>query len=126
MIQRHGSWEHRLLGNALPAGLDSIAKKQPNRTQLLTKLRDFLVIWSVRPDFVTPKMIAARYPNVRTLKLKTSGLLTYGELNTLPDYVANSADMDSLPRAILLPILQAVREEASPTCCGYWASVLTS
>ena len=64
------------------------------------------------PDSVTADSITARYQNIRTVTLKTSGLLvTYGELNTLPDYVANSGDMDDLPRDILRPILQAVRQE---------------
>lgn len=112
VIQRHASWEHRLLGDAPSADLNSIAQKLPNRTQLLTALRDFLGMWQNNPDSVTQQMINARYPYIRTVTLKTSGLLvTYGELNTLPDYMANPTVLDAQPRAILLPILQAVRQE---------------
>jgi hypothetical protein len=112
VIQRHGSWEHRLLGDASPDDLNSIAKNASNRADLLKALLDFLQMWEFNPDSVTADRITARNKNVRTLTLKTSGLLvTYGELNTLPDYVANSADMDDLPRDILRPILQAVRQE---------------
>ena len=57
-------------------------------------------------------MINARYPYLRTLQLTTSGLLvTYGELNTLPDYLASPEAMDGLPVNIRLLILQAVRQE---------------
>jgi hypothetical protein len=115
VIQRHGSWEHRLLGDARPEDLNSIrqdAQDASKRTQLLTALHDYLEMWRYTPDSVTADMITARYGNLRTVTLKTSGLLvTYGELNTLPDYVANSADIDDLPRNILRPILQAVRQE---------------
>jgi hypothetical protein len=42
---------------------------------------------------------------------KSQLVFTYGELNTLPDYMANPTVLDEQPRAILLPILQAVRQE---------------
>ncbi len=112
VIQRHGSWEHRLLGDARPDDLNSIAQNSSNRTELLNALLEFLQMWEFNPDSVTADRITARFKNIRTVTLKTSGLLvTYGELNTLPDYVANSADMDDLPRDILRPMLQAVRQE---------------
>ena len=38
-------------------------------------------------------------------------VVTCGELNTLPDYMANPTVLDAQPRNILLPILQAVRQE---------------
>ncbi len=113
VIQRHGSWEHRLLGDGRPDDLNTIAQgDRAQRTQLLNALRDYLAMWRYDPDGVTSAMIKARYGTLRTVKLKASGLLvTYGELNTLPDYVANSAAMDDLPRDILRPMLQAVRQE---------------
>jgi hypothetical protein len=112
VLQRHASWEHRLLGDAPSADLNAIAKGAGNRVQLLTALRDFLGMWQSDPDSVTEQKIAARYPYIRTLRLKASGLLvTYGELNTLPDYMANPGVLDAQPRAMMLPILQAVRQE---------------
>jgi len=130
VLQRHSSWEHRLLGDAPSADLDTIAR-QPgaNRTLLLGALRDFLLMWRTRPEGITEESIRSgvggdvgynpanppdfnRYAYIRTIRLKTSGLLvTYGELNTLPDYLASAAAMDDLPKNILLPILQAVRQE---------------
>ena len=86
-IQRHGSWEHRLLGDASSDDLYSLSHAAPNRTDLLKSLRDYLQMWQVNPDHVTPDEITERYKDIRTVTLKTSGLLvTYGELNTLPDY----------------------------------------
>ncbi|MEO7260997.1 MAG: DUF4157 domain-containing protein, partial [Jatrophihabitantaceae bacterium] len=112
LLSRHASWEHRLLGDAPAADLNAIANGLPNRQQLLQDLRDFLFMWHQSPQSVTQQMINARYPYLRTLQLETSGLLvTYGELNTLPDYLASPDVMDSLPAEYLLPILQAVRQE---------------
>ena len=112
VVQRHASWEHRLLGDASSADLNSIAQKSANRPQLLADVRDYLEMWHQDPDSVTAQMINGRYPDIRTMTLKTSGLLvTYGELNTLPDYLPNAQAMDDLPRDILRPILQAVRQE---------------
>lgn len=112
LLQRHASWEHRLLGDAPSADLNGIAKGAGNRVQLLTALRDFLGMWQTDPDSVTEQKIAARFPFIRTLRLKASGLLvTYGELNTLPDYMPNPGVLDAQPRSIMLPILQAVRQE---------------
>jgi hypothetical protein len=86
VVQRHGSWEHRLLGDARPADLNEIAHKRPKRDDLLRELRSFLWLWGENPDRVTEEMITRVYPHIRTLRLKGSGLLvTYGELNTLPD-----------------------------------------
>lgn len=111
-IQCHASWEHRLLGDASAADLGRLEYGSTDRPAALQALRDFLEIWHHDPDHVTPEEIAGRCPGVRTLTLRASGLLvTYGELNTLPDYLSDPTAMDSLPRDILLPILQAVRQE---------------
>jgi hypothetical protein len=112
VIQRHSSWEHRLLGDAPTANLNSIAHNFNDRAELLSVLRDFLAMWKVDPDSVTEARIKAVYPEIRTLKLAGSGLIvTYGELNTLPDYLARPGDMNTLSREIVFPILQAVRQE---------------
>jgi hypothetical protein len=43
------------------------------------------------PDSVTEGMIHDMFPDLRLVRLQKSGLLvTYGELNTLPDYMAQS------------------------------------
>lgn len=112
VLRCHASWEHRLLGDAPAADLNAIAKRLPSRLDLLRQLRDFFWMWHQNPEAVTQEMINARYPYIRTLRLAGSGLLvTYGELNTLPDYLADPVAMEQLPPRILLPILQAVRQE---------------
>ena len=112
VIQLHSSWEHRLLGDAPSADLVAISHAAANRAALLTALSNYLKMWSVHPDKVTAADITNAYPGIRPITLKTSGLLvTYGELNTLPDYVANAGQADQLPSTILFPILQAVRQE---------------
>ncbi|MGC1377322.1 MAG: ricin-type beta-trefoil lectin domain protein, partial [Anaerolineales bacterium] len=112
IIQRHSSFEHRLLGDAPTAELVAIAQKQPNRNDKLTLERDFLWMWHQNPEQVTEEKIAQKCPWVRTLRLKGSNLLvTYGELNTLPDYLPNQQSLDTTPANILLPILQFVRQE---------------
>ena len=112
VIQRHSSWEHRLLGDATSADLYDISHSAPTRPALLDALSGYLKMWSLNPGNVTTADIAKAYSGIRTVTLKTSGLLvTYGELNTLPDYVANAGQMDDLPYSILFPIVQAVRQE---------------
>ncbi|OAI41043.1 hypothetical protein AYO38_04795 [bacterium SCGC AG-212-C10] len=111
-VQRHASWEHRLLGDAIPGSLDDIAAGRPDRTNLLTILRAYLSMWKYKPEDVTEKQIHAHYPTIQTTVLRGSGqLVTFGEINTLPDYLANPDEIDRLPASIMLPILQAVRQE---------------
>ncbi|MGW5365152.1 eCIS core domain-containing protein [Actinopolymorpha pittospori] len=121
VLQRHASWEHRLLGDAPPADLNVLTTTRgQDRILKLQQLRDFLAMWKDNPDSVNPDRIKARYPTIRTVQLGTSGLLvTYGELNTLADYLATPAALDSQPRAILEPILQSVRQESF-----YWVDKL--
>jgi hypothetical protein len=38
-------------------------------------------------------------------------LVTYGELNALPDYLANPVALDTVPADVLLGILQCIRQE---------------
>ncbi len=112
IIQRHSSFEHRLLGDAPTDELVAISQNQPTRNQKLTMERDFLALWQNDPDKVNEQMIAAKCPWIRTLRLKASGILvTYGELNTLPDYLPNHQSLDTYTKDILLPILQFVRQE---------------
>jgi hypothetical protein len=113
VVQRHASWEHRLLGDALPADLNAITMKAGDRKAKLEELRTFLAMWQFNPDAVTPEAVQQKFSYIRTLWLRASGLLvTYGELNTLADYLASPVALDSQPKEILEPILQAVRQES--------------
>ncbi|MFD0689726.1 eCIS core domain-containing protein [Actinomadura fibrosa] len=114
MVQCHASWEHRLLGDAATGDLDAIARGAPERLDILKKLRDYLKLWVDGPDGITTDVIHKYYPYIQTFPLPTDNgtlLATYGELNTLPDYMANPAVQEAQPEALLLKILQAVRQE---------------
>jgi hypothetical protein len=113
VIQRHSSFEHRMLGDTPTDHLMAIATKQATRPQYLQQERTLMGLWSQNPKAVTADQIAKICPWVRTVRLKESNLLvTYGELNSLPDYVATAVAMDRLPENILLPILQQVRQQS--------------
>lgn len=120
VVRRHASWEHRLLGDVPPADLNAIALQKPERQRTLEDLRGFLELWRERPEDVTPEAINKRYPAIRTLRLGTSGLLvTYGELNTLADYLTSPSSLDGQPVDVLEPILQTIRQESY-----YWVNHL--
>ncbi|MGH2719011.1 MAG: hypothetical protein ACRDJU_10560, partial [Actinomycetota bacterium] len=69
--------------------------------------------WHEDPEQVTESELAASCPWVRTIVLPSTGLLvTYGELNSLPDYLTSVDAIDSCPRPVLLSILQAIRQES--------------
>jgi len=50
VIQRHGSWEHRLLGDASSVDLNDITQKASNRDALLRAVYGFLDMWRTNPD----------------------------------------------------------------------------
>jgi hypothetical protein len=114
LVQRHASWEHRLLGEIDPAQLDAIARGAPERLEILKNLRAYLKLWYKGPDGVTPERIRQFFDDITLFRLPDengSVLATYGELNTLPDYMADPLVQGAQPGAMLLQILQAVRQE---------------
>ena len=111
-IQRHVSFEHRLLGDAPTPNLVAISTKGPTRSQVLQNQIALLALWRTNPLAVTPADITRISPWIRTLRLGPDQvLLTYGEINALPDYLSNPMALDSLPASLLLPILQCIRQE---------------
>ncbi|HYN30179.1 MAG TPA: DUF4157 domain-containing protein [Dermatophilaceae bacterium] len=113
-VQGHDSFEHRLLGDtptnlltALVAGQGS----QANRDSGLASACALLDYLGANPRSIDPARVSALagFP-VRMVTLQGSGLaVTYGELNTMADFLTSPAEIDSLPEDILLPILQMVR-----------------
>ncbi|MDQ5824926.1 MAG: DUF4157 domain-containing protein [Chloroflexota bacterium] len=111
-IQRHDSFEHRLLGDLPTADLVAVSANASNRREILERQRDLLWLWHQDPESVTEPLINRLCPWIRTLRLNGSGqLVTYGELNALPDFLANPLAVDSLPRGIVLPLLQVIRQQ---------------
>ena len=111
-IQRHVSFEHRLLGDAPTEDLVEVSTNGPTRGQVLGNQIELLTLWQDDPEQVTESDINAKCPWIRTLRLGPGNLLvTYGELNALPDYLADAGALDTVDPAIVLPILQVIRQE---------------
>jgi Domain of unknown function (DUF4157)/Tectonin domain len=112
LFQCHSSWEHRMLGDFRTLDFDVIAGGGANRKAFLQRVQQYLAMWETNPKAVGADRIVKDFDYLHPLVLKGSGLVvTYGELNTLADYLATPADLDSRSEADLLPILQQVRQE---------------
>ena len=101
VVQRYMAWEHCMLGDLDPALLG--AEHLEAHGALLERLgRD--------PRNVDEVRLRAEHPGVEMLRLPGSGLVvTLGELNVLPDYLAHPAEIETAPEAFLLPLIQSVR-----------------
>jgi hypothetical protein len=103
VVQRYMAWEHCVLGDLDPALLG--AEHLDAYCALLERLgRD--------PLHVDEERLRAEHPDAQTLRLPGSGLVvTLGELNVLPDYLAHPAEIENAPEAFLLPLIQSVRSQ---------------
>src|SRR6266699_3703242 len=101
VVQRYMAWEHCMLGELDPALLG--AEHLDAQCALLEQLgRD--------PRHVDEERLRARHLGVDTQRLPGSGLVvTLGELNVLPDYLAHPAEIETAPEAFLLPLIQSIR-----------------
>ena len=112
IVQRHGSFEHRLLGDGETNDLIAISTHGADRSAILQRQIQLLWQWAQNPEQVTEQDITKLCPWIRTLRLGPDQvLLTYGEVNALPDYLANPVSLEEIPKSILLPILQVIRQE---------------
>jgi hypothetical protein len=113
-LQCHDSFEHRALGD-LQTDAISIITSTNNlgaRTEILQRQISLLWLWHQNPLAVTEAQVNQLCPWIRTLRLEASGLLvTYGELNALPDYIPTAGTADTIGADILLPVLQFIRQE---------------
>ncbi|MGH2459685.1 MAG: hypothetical protein ACRDIY_12550 [Chloroflexota bacterium] len=114
MVQRHSSFEHRLLGDVKPEELSKVSAEisPQERIHVLRQELHRLKQWQEQgPAGKDHDALAAEW-GVRLVTLPTSGLIvTYGEVNTLPDYFSNPEAIQNAPREIIFPILQGVRKE---------------
>lgn len=101
VIQRYMAWEHCVLGDLDPAQVNP--EHLEAQCALLERLgRD--------PRNVDEERLRAEHPGRQTLRLPGSGLVvTLGELNVLPDYLAHPAEIETAPEAFLLPLIQSIR-----------------
>ncbi len=113
VVQRHSSFEHRLLGDARPGDLNAAAGNltPENRQHVLEAERQRLLLWKKDPEKVTEAQVQATWPDTHVFTLKNGLVLTYGEMNTLPDYMSDPTAIDNADKATLLPILQLVRQQ---------------
>ncbi|MEO8828729.1 DUF4157 domain-containing protein [Lapillicoccus sp.] len=111
LVHRHESFEHRALGD-LPTG-DIVSLTNPGtRAEIIAREKELMWLWHQSPEQVTAEQVEKKCPWIRTIRLEPSGMLvTYGELNALPDYIASAVAIDSCPPEVLLPILQVIRQE---------------
>lgn len=112
VVQFHSSFEHRALGDMDVLDIIEIANGGPKRAALLQRQIDLQWLWHADPESVTEQQVQQQCPGIRTFRLRDSDLLvTYGELNALPDYLSSGAQADTTPKEVMLPILQFVRQE---------------
>jgi hypothetical protein len=115
-LQGHDSFEHRLLGDTptnLLAALVAGQGTQVARDAGLESACALLDYLGSNPTHLDPDTVSnlAGFP-IRLITLTGSGLaVTYGELNTMADFLTDPEQIDALPQAILLPILQMVRHQ---------------
>ena len=112
VVQRHESFEHRALGD-LPTN-DIVSLTDPNRRkEIVDRETQLMWLWHQNPEQVNEDRVKALCPWIRTTRLQPSNLLvTYGELNALPDYMASAEAIDACPANVMLPILQVIRQES--------------
>ncbi|MGI8808046.1 MAG: eCIS core domain-containing protein [Acidimicrobiales bacterium] len=112
VLQCHSSWEHRMLGDFRTPDFDTIAAGGENRKAFLERVQHYLRMWETTPRAVGADRISEQFDYLHPLTLSGSGLVvTYGELNTLADYLATPAELDGMSEPEILPILQQVRQE---------------
>jgi hypothetical protein len=112
-IQRHVSFEHRILGDTPTKSLFSISTGGPARGEILDGQIKLMNLWRSDPRSVTKQEIDDLRLGVETLRIGPGeGLLvTYGELNALPDYLPDAGTFNTVPTETLLGILQCIRQE---------------
>ncbi len=139
-MQGHDSYEHRLLGDTPTSSLVAMMADASNgaaRDAALANACNLLSYLAENPTSVNPAQVnqLAGFP-VRTVTLNGSGLVvTYGELNTMADYLTTPAEIDSTSSTILLPILEMIRVRgfmqlnemmSNPEPIPHFASTITS
>lgn len=113
LVQCHDSFEHRALGDLGTDDIRAIMGTGAARTEALTRQIQLMWLWHQAPESVTERQITDLCPWIRTTRLRGSGLLvTYGEINALPDYLATPESVDAAGSEVLLPILQFIRQES--------------
>jgi Domain of unknown function (DUF4157) len=113
--QRYMAWEHCLLGDLAPAEIQAMTASGPGccpggEADHASTYCGLLERLGRDPRRVDEERLRAEYPGLETVRLPGSGLVvTLGELNVLPDYLGNPAEIETAPPAFLGPLIQSVR-----------------
>jgi Domain of unknown function (DUF4157) len=132
-VQGHDSFEHRLLGDT-PTGILTAMAGIPNRDitreQALTNACNALAYLGSNPTSIDYGALArAAGFLIELVPLDGSELLvTYGELNTMADYLTSWQEINQAPRNVMLNLVQMIRHigynrlnalRASPVPCPF-------
>ena len=114
-VQRYMAWEHCLLGDLAPAEVQAMTASDPRRrpgrgTEHASTYCDLLEELGRDPRRVDEERLRAEHPGLEMVRLPGSGLVvTLGELNVLPDYLGNPAEIETAPPTFLEPLIQSIR-----------------
>ena len=110
VVQRYMAWEHSLLGDLTPAQVRALTANGPGGGTEHNTYCDLLEELGQDPQRADEERLRAEHPGLETTRLPGSGLVvTLGELNVLPDYLGNPAEIETAPVAFLQPLIQSVR-----------------
>jgi hypothetical protein len=113
LVLRHVSYEHRILGDGSTDDLVAASLRNERGKLFLATQINMLNLWALKPPReVTRQDVEKISPGTRTFYLGPDRLLvTYGELNALPDFLPDAQSFDQLRADTLVPILQTIRQE---------------
>jgi len=112
LVQRHVSYEHRILGDGPTDDLVAAVLRSERGRAFLKDQIALLGTWASDPYSVTEKDLDRVCPGIQTFRIGPDRVLvTYGELNALPDYLPDAASYETVGGKTLVPILQVIRQE---------------
>lgn len=101
------AWEHALLGDVVPVRIGEAAAGDGGP---VAEYRDLLARLGRAPRAVSEEQLRASHPQLDTVRLPGSGLVvTFGELNVLPDYLGRPEEIETAPLRFIGPLIQSVR-----------------
>jgi hypothetical protein len=117
IIQRHESFEHRILGDLPLDDIWSLATHDSNANGIIERETQLMWLWHVNPEQVSEADLKNVCPGLHTVRLPvpaaaTNVLVTYGELTALADYLPTLTTLYGCPKDVLLSILQTIRAQS--------------
>jgi hypothetical protein len=108
VLRRYMAWEHQLLGDLDPAEVTGVAEDLGSSR--LAQYCELLARLGRDPENPDLARLQEAHPGLETISLAGSGVVvTLGELSVLPDCVSRPAELETLPRDFILPLIQSTR-----------------